>query len=36
MNDSLHIVNGVRTPFCKAGTNLANKSAADGIRIQVT
>ncbi len=29
MNDSLHIVNGVRTPFCKAGTNLANKSAAD-------
>jgi acetyl-CoA acetyltransferase family protein len=29
MKKVLHIVDGVRTPFCKAGTSLASKSAAD-------
>ena len=29
MKDAIHVVGGVRTPFCKAGTDLANKSAAD-------
>ena len=29
MKKSIHIVGGVRTPFCKAGSDLIDKSAAD-------
>ena len=29
MNPPLYIIDGVRTPFCKAGTDLAGESAAD-------
>ena len=29
MRNPVHIVGGIRTPFCKSGTALANKSAAD-------